>query len=45
MLGNLASSETRFDDSTVSYSYDSNANIASDDNVPDSLSSYWCSLN
>ena len=28
LLGNLVSSETRFDGSTVSYSYDSNANIA-----------------
>ena len=39
LLGNLVSSETRFDGSAVSYSYDSNANIASDDNVPDTLSS------
>jgi YD repeat-containing protein len=31
LLDNLASSETRFDGSAVSYSYDSNANIASVD--------------
>lgn len=31
LLGNLVSSETRFDGSAVSYSYDSNANIASVD--------------